>query len=45
MVGGRPVGYLQSVVELSSGLAKTNPASPGREEDLNPDLRITSPEP
>ena len=33
--GGRPVGYLQSVVELSSGIPKTNPAS-GREEDLNP---------
>ena len=30
-----PTGYLQSAVELSSGLPKTNPAS-GREEDLNP---------
>ena len=35
LAGGRPVGYLQSVVELSSGPPKTNPAS-GREEDLNP---------
>ena len=33
-MGGRPVGHLQSVMELSSGLLKTNPAS-GREEDLN----------
>ena len=30
-----PDDYLQSVVELSSGLPKTNPAS-SREEDLNP---------
>ena len=30
-----PVGYLQSVVEFSSGLPKTNPAS-GREKDSNP---------
>ena len=29
------LGYLQSVVGLSSGLLKTNPAS-GREEDLDP---------
>ena len=29
------MAILQSVVELSSGLPKTNPAS-GREEDLNP---------
>ena len=29
-----PVGYLQSVEELSLGLPKTNPVS-GREEDLN----------
>ena len=33
-MGGRPVGHLQSVMKLSSGLPKTNPAS-GREEDLN----------
>ena len=39
--GCRPVGYLQSVVELSSGLPKTNPAS-GREEDLELDLKISS---
>ena len=30
-----PDGLLQSVVELTSGIAKTNRAS-GREEDLNP---------
>ena len=35
LVGGRPVGYLQSVQELNSGPPKTNPSS-GREEDLNP---------
>ena len=35
VVGGRPVGYLQSVQELNSGPPKTNPSS-GREEDLNP---------
>ena len=35
LAGGWPVGYLQSMVELSSGLPKTNPAS-GIEEDLNP---------
>ena len=34
-LGGRPVGYLQSVQELNSGPPKTNPSS-GREEDLNP---------
>ena len=34
LTGGRSVGFLQSVVWLSSGLPKTNPAS-GREEDLN----------
>ena len=33
--GGRPVGYLQSMQELSSGPPKTNPSS-GREENLNP---------
>ena len=37
LVRGFPVGYLQSMVELSSGLPKTNPAS-GREEDWNPGL-------
>ena len=40
--GGRPVGYLQSVEKLSSGLPKTNPAS-GREEDLNPGPRSLAP--
>ena len=35
MADGWPVGYLQSMEELSSCLPKTNPAS-GREEDLNP---------
>ena len=35
LVGGRPVGYLQSVQELNSGPPKTNPSS-GREKDLNP---------
>ena len=34
-MGGCPVGYVQSVEELNSGPAKTNPSSEG-EEDLNP---------
>ena len=33
-MGGRPVGYLQSVEELNLGPPNTNPIS-GREEDLN----------
>ena len=33
-MGGRPVGYLQSVEELNLGPPNTNPFS-GREEDLN----------
>ena len=33
MTGGRPFGYIQGVVELSSGLPKTSPAS-GIEDDL-----------
>ena len=41
-MGGWPVGYLQGLEELNSGPPKTNPSS-GREEDLNRDLRITSP--
>ena len=44
LTGGRPVGYLQAVVELSSGLPKTNPAD-GREQDMNSDRRILSLEP
>ena len=35
LAGGEPVGYLQSVQELSSGPPKRNPSS-GRKEDLNP---------
>ncbi|RMX45152.1 hypothetical protein pdam_00024427, partial [Pocillopora damicornis] len=35
LAGGKPVGYLQSVQELSSGPPKTNPSS-GRKEDPNP---------
>ena len=34
LAGDWPVGYLQRVEGLNSGLPKTNPAS-GREEDLN----------
>ena len=35
LAGGKPVGHLKSVEELSSELPKTNPSS-GRKEDLNP---------
>ena len=44
MAGCRPVDHLQSVLELRSGLLKTDPAS-GRGENLNPDLWIASPAP
>ena len=35
LAGGKPVGYLQSMEELRSGLQKTNPSSGSFKEDLN----------